>query len=278
MNEKSVSVGFAVPVVLTFLFQIGGFFLLLQIPPSRGGGPAPALVLALAQIALMLLPTLYLARRYQIPSLSFLRIRRAHWETYILALVGTVAIWQIAQSWLLVQELWLLPSSLFESYRDLERLTEAFFINLYGSSTPLGLALALLAAAVTPAIAEETLFRGFALTSFQRGLTPRRAIILSSLIFALVHLQPFNFIPLFAIGLLFGFITYRSESILPGIVGHAIFNAISIVALYQPSGKYEPPANAIHTSADFLATGTPTILALILLAGVIWRLRSKEYA
>ncbi len=278
MNQKSVTVGFSVPVVITFLFQLGGFVLLLQIPPTRGGGPAPALLLSLAQIALMLLPTIYLAGRYQIPSLTFLRVRSAHWETFLLAAVGTLALWQIAQSWLLLQELWLLPTSLFESYGALERLTETFFINLYGSSTPVGLALAILAGGVTPAVAEETLFRGFALTNLQRGLTPRRAIVVSSLIFALVHLQPFNFIPLFALGLFFGFLTYRSESILPGILGHAIFNAISITALYNPSGKYEPPANALHTSADFLAIGIPTIVALILLAGVLWRLRNHEYA
>jgi membrane protease YdiL (CAAX protease family) len=92
-----------------------------------------------------------------------------------------------------------------------------------------GWILALLAAAVVPALGEELLFRGF----LQRGLEPRigpaAAIAVSSLAFGLIH-GPGRALPATLLGALLGWIAWRSGSVRPGIFAHLLSNAAAVVA------------------------------------------------
>ncbi len=74
-------------------------------------------------------------------------------------------------------------------------------------------------------ICEETLFRGFLYTSFRRywGVFP--SLLVSSLLFAGVHMDAGGFLPLFGLGFLFGFIVERTKSILPSMVAHGLWNS-----------------------------------------------------
>lgn len=66
---------------------------------------------------------------------------------------------------------------------------------------------------------------------FPHGALP---ILASSMMFSWAHLghstDPF---PLFALAIVLGFIYQRTHRILPSIVAHALFNAISMVVLWQ---------------------------------------------
>ena len=82
--------------------------------------------------------------------------------------------------------------------------------------------------AVLPAILEETAFRG--LIQEQLGLAVRRgaALVITALLFALLHLDPIRMPYLFIVGLLLGWIRYRGGSLIPCIVVHFAHN----LALY----------------------------------------------
>lgn len=58
----------------------------------------------------------------------------------------------------------------------------------------------------------------------------RWAIVGSSVAFALVHPWPTP-IPLFAFGLVLGWLTSRTQSLLPAMVAHGLFNAVAFVGL-----------------------------------------------
>jgi membrane protease YdiL (CAAX protease family) len=69
------------------------------------------------------------------------------------------------------------------------------------------------------------------------------AIYGSAMLFAVFHPWPTP-IPLFALALVLGWLAYRTQSLLSGITLHALFNAVSFVALYltvaaaaEPNGK-----------------------------------------
>ncbi len=113
------------------------------------------------------------------------------------------------------------------------------FMNSQGSSNPV-IALVMEAArsadipsilmfyftlGVLAPICEETLFRGFLYTSFRKywGVFP--SLLLSSLLFAGVHMDAGGFLPLFGLGFLFGFIVERTKSILPSMVAHGLWNS-----------------------------------------------------
>jgi hypothetical protein len=79
-------------------------------------------------------------------------------------------------------------------------------------------------------IAEELVFRGAVLRELLR-LCSRHwtAILLSALIFALIHGNPAQMPHAFVMGLLLGWMYWRTDSILPGVVFHWVNNSVAYV-------------------------------------------------
>ena len=79
---------------------------------------------------------------------------------------------------------------------------------------------------------EELLFRGAIQGELQRQMKPWKAIIVSSLLFGLVHMNPAQIPFAFLLGMLFGWLYYRTGSLLPGLVGHVLNNSVATVNMY----------------------------------------------
>lgn len=94
--------------------------------------------------------------------------------------------------------------------------------------TPGEWAWAILGVVVAASVTEEILFRGLV----QRGLRHRLgrwpAILLTSLAFALCHLNLLGFLVLFALGLLLGWLYERSGSLWPPMAAHAANNLLAL--------------------------------------------------
>jgi len=75
-------------------------------------------------------------------------------------------------------------------------------------------------------LTEECLFRGVILQGFRRHYRILPAVLLSSLLFAIIHLNPWQMSGAFLLGLLFGWLTVATGSLLPGICGHATANSL----------------------------------------------------
>lgn len=78
-------------------------------------------------------------------------------------------------------------------------------------------------------ILEELIFRGIILDGFLKIYSPKKSIIWSALLFAGIHLNPWQAIGAFLIGLFMGWIYYRTESIIPGIIIHFTNNLIAFL-------------------------------------------------
>lgn len=76
-------------------------------------------------------------------------------------------------------------------------------------------------------ILEELVFRGIVLKKFLEKYTPYRAIIYSALIFGIGHLNPWQFVAAFTIGIAIGWIYWKTKSIWPGIFIHFVNNSFS---------------------------------------------------
>ena len=81
-------------------------------------------------------------------------------------------------------------------------------------------------------LVEELLFRG-AIQGYmlRKGMKPLHAILIASAIFGIVHMNPIQIPFAFAIGLIFGWLYYRTGSVIPGIVGHFINNSIACIQM-----------------------------------------------
>ncbi|MBQ9215258.1 MAG: CPBP family intramembrane metalloprotease [Prevotella sp.] len=78
--------------------------------------------------------------------------------------------------------------------------------------------------------AEELVFRGAILRALLRWKSnPWIGIVISALLFALIHMNPAQMPHAFLIGILLGWMYYRTDSIIPGVVYHWVNNTVAYV-------------------------------------------------
>ena len=88
----------------------------------------------------------------------------------------------------------------------------------------------ILALVVVAPITEELLFRGLILRGFLAQYSVRKSVLVSALLFALIHLNPWQFAGAFVSGVIFAWWFVQTRSLLPCLFGHALFNAIPLIA------------------------------------------------
>jgi membrane protease YdiL (CAAX protease family) len=132
----------------------------------------------------------------------------------------------------LLDRFWPIPQEQFEFYRQ----------NLAAGSVREFLLL-LLVAAIVPGVCEELAFRGLIHTGLRRSFGTNHAIIWGGAMFALLHLNPWNFIGLWSFGALLGYLRERTGSILPSIAAHIVNNslALAMFAMQRPEDWETPP-------------------------------------
>lgn len=126
-----------------------------------------------------------------------------------------------------ISEYWAAKFKAMELAREAQ---EAALININSSSRFI---ISLIVIALLPAIFEETFFRGGLQNLFTRWFKgPWVAIILTAIIFSLIHLSFYGFLVRFALGMVLGFIFYYSGSLWLNILLHFLFNGVQVTALY----------------------------------------------
>jgi len=87
--------------------------------------------------------------------------------------------------------------------------------------------LQLIAIAVTPAICEELVFRGYIQEKY-RNHTINKAALINGLFFAIIHLNLQQFAYAFAMGVIFAYAVHYTRSIWAGIIPHFIVNGTQV--------------------------------------------------
>ena len=79
-------------------------------------------------------------------------------------------------------------------------------------------------------LAEEMVFRGAILRSLLRWKSnPWVGIVISAILFAVIHMNPAQMPHAFLIGLLLGWMYWRTDSIVPGVVYHWVNNTVAYI-------------------------------------------------
>jgi len=221
---------------------------------------------AVSQWLAFAIPTLLLARLHATKILAFIRFRKTSILANGLALVGMIAFLPVAQ-WLAgINQQLPIP----EFARQLDEQSMQLIAKVL--ETDFSLAFGLIMLAVTPAICEELIFRGYAQRQFERAGGPALAILLSGVLFGLYHLRLTQLLPLTAIGLYLAYLTWRTGSIWPAIVAHFVNNGV-IVAFSEMSKS--PDASSSATVAEGMDVPTYTVvLGLLAFCGIIYALHT----
>lgn len=132
--------------------------------------------------------------------------------------------WPDLNNWLATQEL--ASNSTYEA--------------MVGDGGSLSFVLSLLFMALLPAISEELFFRGVLMNGLN-GLFRNMhvSILLTAIIFSLIHLQFMKAIPMFFLAVSFGYAAYWTGTIWTSIVAHFLNNAMAVYQLYfMTDGDY----------------------------------------
>jgi membrane protease YdiL (CAAX protease family) len=88
---------------------------------------------------------------------------------------------------------------------------------------------ALLSVSVFAPLFEEWLCRGLVLRGLMKNMNPTGAILVSAAFFAILHMNPWQAIPAFLLGILFGYVYYRTGSLKLTMLMHCVNNTFSLL-------------------------------------------------
>ena len=102
--------------------------------------------------------------------------------------------------------------------------------NLLQPESVWGFILLFTAVAIIAPIGEEILFRGFLqqyLEKYWKDIT--KSILLIALFFAIIHLNPFWFVQIYILGIVLGFLAWKTNSIIPSLILHSLNNTAALI-------------------------------------------------
>lgn len=131
-----------------------------------------------------------------------------------------------------------LPESALNNIRSLEEISNHAYELMLRSNGLLDIAACILVMAIIPALGEEWLFRGVLFKIFENWSGRKFwAVIITTVIFALIHFQLFKIVPMMVLGMLFGLIRAWSNSIWPGVWLHFVNNSLAVFGYVVASKK-----------------------------------------
>ncbi|MFA5810047.1 MAG: CPBP family intramembrane glutamic endopeptidase [Thermoleophilia bacterium] len=107
--------------------------------------------------------------------------------------------------------------------------------DMFGLSLASYILTMMLVAVLTPVV-EEMFFRGIIHQGLEQRLGFFPGAIISSFIFALAHIDPTLYIPIFILGFGFAYLMHKTKSLWPGIAGHFLVNALAVTVQFLDPG------------------------------------------
>ena len=123
-------------------------------------------------------------------------------------------------------------------------------------------------------ISEELLFRGVLLQGLLRNYRPWVGIGQTALLFGIVHFNPAQSLNAFFIGLLLGWLYYRTQSLLVCIVVHILHNSLSfgLMIMYPEAGGIEDTIRFYGSIWVYLAV---VLCSALILLALLWQVKRK---
>lgn len=221
---------------LLVLAGLGLFFILSMQPPDTGRAGADTVndsSLIIGMVVHLTVCAGLLLYLYQIRSLNpaeLFGLQNLHWRSLavtlgvftLIILISVNVVSSISVNWL---------------QKILPDLNPQETVKAFQESDSIGLKILVIFLAVVIApLAEETLFRGFVYGVLKRYTDAPFAALSSSLMFAIIHMHVGSLLPLWVLAVLFCLAYEITGCLLVPMLLHAIFNAVSIIAMLFAEG------------------------------------------
>jgi len=185
------------------------------------------------------------------------------------AILLGLSLWPMAHEIYLLNEVIGLKALSAEQVNYAQKLLAAL------PEVPLWLVLAALA--VAPAVCEELLFRGYVLRALLAATSERNSIVLSAVLFGVFHvlttdaLAAGRLLPSTFLGLILGWVAWRTASAVPGMLLHACHNGLLLTLGYyrdELSARGWGVQEQAHMPAAWLAAAA---LGVIVGLSLVWK-------
>lgn len=239
---------------------------------GESAGELNSWLLVIDELIFLLLPSIIAAKFLNVNLKYIFRMNIPSLKMVIIGIAGVFFLEMFSDGIVSLQK-FILPESWGYVY---QRMLDEYLqkmSNIVGNGDFWLLLQSIFIIAIVPAISEEFLFRGFLQTTLEYNTKISYAIILSSVLFGAMHLNPIFFIPLAVAGAFFGIAAYTSSSIILPIILHFVTNTVSIINIfYSDSNGLTADKGSISLAIIFVTSGA---LGLALMAWYLFRERAK---
>jgi uncharacterized protein len=168
------------------------------------------------------------------------------------------------------------PSGMLSIGRKLSEQRTLIFENMLDMYQWQELIFCIFLLAVLPAFLEEYLFRGIILKVGESQYKKQRtAIIFQAFVFSLLHFSIFEFLGIFMMGAVFGWVAQRNNSLWYNTVAHFVFNGVTVVGHYYFQRNFEK--TGIQFDVDTILTNFSMAIPASLLLGMsVYQLSRPE--
>ena len=125
----------------------------------------------------------------------------------------------------------------------------------------------LLSVSIFAPLFEEWLCRGLVLRGLMNKMNPTGAICISAAFFAVLHMNPWQAIPAFILGLLFGYVYYRTGSLKLTMLMHCVNNTLATIFSRIPA--FEDAETFMDVLAPWKYAGIYAASLVILICAII---------
>jgi ABC-2 type transport system permease protein/sodium transport system permease protein len=211
---------FALALMFPVYFVAAGTLAQLRDDSNAGRVVKSALVTALVFVGIPLLLALFQRIRLD----SGFGLRRPRFTALLSAIVLGVSLWPLAFELYFLNEALGIKGfhlSQFEAAREIARTLRE-----------LPWPLLVTAIGIVPGICEEYFFRGMLFGALRQTLSARSTILWTAVVFGLFHVVsgnaflPERFLTSACLGLVLGWVRWKSDSIVPSMVLHSIHNSV----------------------------------------------------
>jgi membrane protease YdiL (CAAX protease family) len=160
-----------------------------------------------------------------------------------------------------------------ESLRMLEEQANESIKGLLQMDNGLELFANLFLIALLPALGEELVFRGVVQQQLMRRMGPWVAIVLGAAIFSFIHFQFEGFLPRMLLGVLLGWLYWRSGNIWVPIGAHFVNNAFQVVGQFL----YSRELSTVDLEQDIEVPWLVAAISASIVVGIIFWSERKRF-
>ncbi|MDD3223285.1 MAG: type II CAAX endopeptidase family protein [Clostridium sp.] len=129
--------------------------------------------------------------------------------------------------------------------------------------------------ALTPAICEEMTVRGVILSGYKK-MNINKVAIITGLMFAILHMNPPQFLYTFAIGIILAHMVDATDSIFSSMICHFIFNGINAASAWHTFRSLSKINSTVPPSSSIIMLFIISAICVWLIAIIIGKIRRNK--